>query len=61
MGDTRLDCRPEGGVDAVDPSKVHEPHNLVTCCLQCNVGKNDYSVEQTVDHAKRVVGRALGF
>ena len=34
------------GLDRVDPSKGYGKDNVVTCCGQCNVAKNNYSLTE---------------
>jgi hypothetical protein len=41
------------GIDRIDSSKGYEDGNVVTCCGQCNVAKNNYSKEEFIEWIHR--------
>jgi hypothetical protein len=47
------------GIDRISPSLGYVMGNCVTCCIQCNVSKNDYSVDAWVDWIKRVYHKTI--
>ena len=42
------------GIDRVDNTQGYCPSNVVSCCKLCNYFKKDYTVEQFLEHAKRI-------
>lgn len=42
------------GIDRVDSSKGYEVGNIVTCCGICNMMKNSLSVDDFLNHIKRI-------
>jgi 5-methylcytosine-specific restriction endonuclease McrA len=42
------------GVDKIDPHKGYDDSNVVPCCGQCNVAKNNYSYEEFFDWVNRI-------
>lgn len=44
------------GIDRIDSKKGYSKDNIVPCCGQCNVAKNDYSYEEFLIWAKRLSG-----
>ncbi len=43
------------GIDRVDNNIGYEPGNVVPCCKLCNYFKKDYTVDQFISHAQRIV------
>lgn len=42
------------GIDRVDNQRGYEEDNVVTACLMCNIGKNDYTKAEFLSWALRV-------
>lgn len=42
------------GIDRIDSSLGYSISNCVTCCPQCNMMKNDYSVKEFLDQVERI-------
>lgn len=57
-GSSPLPCN---GIDRVDNARGYESDNVVTACLQCNIGKNDYTREEFLDWTLRVARRNHDF
>jgi len=51
-----IDHKTTGGtkLDRVDNSKGYTNENTVGCCRQCNVAKNNYSLQEFIDWIDRV-------
>jgi len=43
------------GIDRIDSSMGYTKENIVPCCGQCNVAKNNYTQQEFFDWAKRVI------
>lgn len=37
------------GLDRIDTSSNHSEDNIVSCCKECNIAKNDYTFQEFVD------------
>lgn len=48
------------GIDRVDSSIDYVLGNCVSCCSQCNYAKNDYTYQEFISHAERVVTFSKG-
>ncbi len=46
------------GLDRVDNNRGYTSDNVVPCCDMCNSFKSAYSVEQFIDHARRIAAKA---
>lgn len=47
------------GVDQVIPSRGYTPENTVSCCHDCNVDKNEYSIEDTRMRNENIAERLI--
>lgn len=45
------------GIDRVDNSKGYIPENVVPCCTNCNVAKNEMSKNDFIDMCRRVTAK----
>lgn len=46
--------RSPNGIDRVDNTLGYYPSNVVPCCKLCNYFKKDYTLEQFLEHAKKI-------
>lgn len=42
------------GLDRIDSDKDHSLNNIVPCCTDCNIMKNNKSVQEFLDHIKAI-------
>jgi len=42
------------GIDRIDSTKGYEKDNIVTCCGQCNISKNNYSYDEFLEWVGRI-------
>ncbi len=42
------------GIDRIDSSKGYEKDNIVSCCGQCNISKNNYSYNEFLEWVGRI-------
>jgi predicted metal-binding protein len=48
------DCK-RNGLDRVNNSEGYELNNIVPCCFKCNQMKGKLSVEEFIDHIRRIL------
>lgn len=47
------------GLDRIDSSLGHNVENVVPCCKICNFAKNDRSIDDFMDHIKRLTVKSI--
>ena len=50
---------PVNGIDRVDNNKGYVVDNCVSCCNRCNEVKSNYSLEETMEHVKKMIQHQL--
>ena len=48
------------GIDRIDNSRGYTPDNVAACCTRCNIIKGNMSVEEMMEHVRKIVSHMEG-